>query len=99
MTGAINQIFNPSLYKKFKLKFIELRQDPYFVPCGSKASMIRKADALQQTLKSEILASQSPDLTYTMVTVPMADVSPRDRLKTKGVLGIMAYEFIISATV
>jgi hypothetical protein len=34
-----------------------------------------------------------------MVTVPMADVSPRDRLKTKGVLGIMAYEFIISATV
>jgi hypothetical protein len=47
MTGAINQIFNPSLYKKFKLKFIELRQDPYFVPCGSKASMIRKADALQ----------------------------------------------------
>jgi hypothetical protein len=34
-----------------------------------------------------------------MVTIPMADISPRDRLKTKGVLGIMAYAFIMSASV
>jgi hypothetical protein len=43
----------------------------------------------------KFLASQSPLLSHTMVTAPMADISLRDRLKRKGVLGIMTYAFII----
>jgi hypothetical protein len=45
-----------------------------------------------------MLASQSPDQTHTIVTIPMADISPRDGLKTKGVLGTVAYAFTISVS-